>query len=58
METIFYLCGFFVLCCIGTWLAERREGKNLMPPPDRSVKRNIEIADDMNRLNNKHWRQV
>ena len=57
MATIFWICGFFALWCAGVWLAERNVDKSL-PPPDRSVKRNIQITDEMERLKAARRRQA
>ena len=56
MATIFWLCGLFILWCAGVWLAERRH-KDVLPDPDRSVKRNIQITDEMERLKAARRRQ-
>lgn len=49
MATIFWLCGFFAMWIAGVWFAEYRD-RDVLPPPDRSTKRNPEIFDEMDRL--------
>ena len=48
METVISLCVFYAVAAIATWMLERKSNSGL-PPPDRSVKRNAEIFDEMAR---------
>lgn len=57
VDIIFWLCGFFALWCAGVWYAERR-ADDLLPPPDRSVKRDIEIFDEMDKLKRDYERKT
>lgn len=49
METIYALAGFYFLAAATTWFIERKD-RSTLPPPDRSVKRDIEIFDEMDKL--------
>lgn len=55
MATILWICGFYALWCAGVWLVERNV--DVLPDPDRSVKRNIQITDEMERLKAARRRQ-
>jgi hypothetical protein len=48
METVISLAIFYAIAAIATWMLERKSNSGL-PPPDRSVKRNAEIFDEMAR---------
>lgn len=58
METIFWLAGFFLAWCAGVWFLEWMDNRAVLPDPDRSVKRNIQITDEMERLKAARRRQA
>ena len=58
MEIVFYLLGFFTLWALGVWVLERLSENDALPPPDRSVKRNIQISDEMDRLKAKRRKEA
>lgn len=47
---------FFTIIVLASWINIKAKEK-LLPPPDRSVKRGAEIADEMNRYSSKIKRQ-
>lgn len=49
MSILIWLGGFFLLWCAGVWLLELHEARHDLPDPDRSVKRDIEVFDEMAR---------
>jgi uncharacterized iron-regulated membrane protein len=59
MVTIYWLCGVYLVLFIVTgvveWLDRTREGR--LPPPDRSVKRNGQISEELYRNSFKNMRQ-
>lgn len=58
MLTLIYLGAFFALWAAGVavfeWLDRRAD---CLPPPDRSVKRNAEVTDEMDRLRSRRGRE-